>query len=171
MQRSVDRFVRSRFGASQKPERRGQVSGSIALARVGPFADVKRGRKQLLDEHRYEAAVTSFTRALRTNPRHAEALALRARAYASLRRYDEALTDCRQCLAADPQTAEAYVARAFALHGRREFDQAIVECNRAVRIDPKLARAYAVRGLCYAETRDFDRASADAAEAIRLTLG
>src|SRR5215470_17214659 len=41
VQRAVDRFVRSRFGASQKPERRGQVSGAVALARVGAFVELK----------------------------------------------------------------------------------------------------------------------------------
>jgi uncharacterized caspase-like protein len=84
VQRGVDRFVRAHFGASQKPERRGQVSGAVPLVRVEGFAEWRRGKKQLLEEHRYEAAAASLTKALRANPRHAEALALRARAYVRL---------------------------------------------------------------------------------------
>src|SRR5438477_2605904 len=149
VQRAVDRFVRSRFGASQKPERRGQVRGAVALARVGAFVELNRGRKQLLQDHKYEAAAASLTKALRANPRHVEALALRAQAYHYLRRYDDALTDCRRALELDPQTLDAYLARAVVFHARQEYDRAIAECNAAMRVDPKSAKAYAYRALGY----------------------
>src|SRR4029079_14958002 len=48
VQRSVDRFVRARFGASQKPERRGQVSGAVALARVGRLGELRPGTQPAL---------------------------------------------------------------------------------------------------------------------------
>ena len=35
VQRGVDRFVRARFGTSQRPERRGEARGAVALVRLG----------------------------------------------------------------------------------------------------------------------------------------
>src|SRR5262245_17611448 len=122
VQRGVDSFVRSRFGASQRPERKGQVSGAVPLVRIEGLTDLRRGRKQVLSEHQYEAAVTSLTRALRATPRHAEALVLRARAYSALDRYDDALTDSRQALDLDPRSTDALIARAGAFNGRKEHD-------------------------------------------------
>jgi tetratricopeptide (TPR) repeat protein len=167
VQRQVDRFVRARFGASQKPERRGQVSGAFPLARVEGFADLRRGKKQF-EERQYEAAVASLTKVLRVNPRHIEALALRARANVWLRRYDEAEADGRQAVDLDPQSTDAHVARAYALRGRKEYDRAIAECDEALRLDPKSARAYAVRGFAYALKGDNDRALADLDQAVGL---
>jgi uncharacterized caspase-like protein len=168
VQRGVDRFVRARFGTSQRPERRGQVRGAVALVRVAGLADLRRGKRQLLEEHQYEAAAASLTRALRANPRHAEALALRARARNSLESYDKALADSRQALDLDPQSADAHIALASALTGRKEHDQAIAECNEALRLDPRFALAYAIRAFAYVQKQDLDRALADVAEALRL---
>src|SRR5262245_60718937 len=55
VQRGVDAFVRSRFGASQRPQRLGQVSGAVPLVKIEGLADLRRGRKQLVSEHQYEA--------------------------------------------------------------------------------------------------------------------
>src|SRR5262245_30192264 len=168
VQRGVDAFVRSRFGASQRPQRLGQVSGAVPLVKIEGLADLRRGRKQLVSEHQYEAAVTSLTRALRARPRHAEALVLRARAYSALDRYDDALTDSRQALDLDPRSTDALIARAGAFNGRKEHDQAIAACDEALRLDAKLAVAYAVRAFAHLRKQNADRALTDAAEALRL---
>src|SRR5262245_5290683 len=171
VQRAVDRFVRARFGASQRPERRGQVSGPIALAQVGAFVDLRRGKKQLFEDHQYEAAVASFTKALASNPRNADVIVLRARAYGYLKHYKEALADCGQALELDPQSAEARVVRAFVLYGCREYAKAISACDEALQLDPKLPRAHVVRGYVHMGEKEYDRALAEANEALRLKPG
>src|SRR5262245_34603323 len=167
VQRGVDSFVRSRFGASQRPERKGEVSGAVPLVRIEGLTDLRRGRKHV-KEHQYEAAVTSLTRVLRATPRHAEAFVLRARAYSALERYDDALSDSRQALDLDPRSADSLIARASAFNGRKEYDQAIADCNEALRLDAKLALAYAVRAYAQLNKQNADRALADVAEAMRL---
>src|SRR5262249_53366148 len=139
VQRGVDTFVRSHFGASQRPERKGQVSGAVPLVRLDGLADLRRGKVQFQKQHQYEAAVATLTRALQARPRSAEALVLRSRAYASLERYDDALADSRLALEFDAQSSDALIARAYALTGRKEYDLAITDCNEALRHDARPA--------------------------------
>jgi uncharacterized caspase-like protein len=43
VQRGVDSFVRSRFGVTQRPQRKGQVSGAVPLVHIAGLGDLRHG--------------------------------------------------------------------------------------------------------------------------------
>jgi tetratricopeptide (TPR) repeat protein len=65
-----------------------------------------------------QQAMADLDRALELNPRHSEALSLRAGFHHDVDENDECIADCNSALAIDPNNADAYCSRAAAWLGK-----------------------------------------------------
>jgi tetratricopeptide (TPR) repeat protein len=125
---------------------------------------VARGRR-LADAGQPAPALALYRRALRLDPRCAEALAYRAEALCDRGAYDQALAACDEALRLDPRLAVAHVFRADALRGLGDTDAAYRACLQALEVNPRLAAAYnalgfldALRGRTRRGLAELDRA-------------
>ncbi len=102
-----------------------------------------------------------------SNPRHANAYAIRGWAYGEKGEWDKAIADCTEAVRLDPKNAAAYGARGCAYANKGEWDKAIADCTEAIRLDPTCSGAYAARACACACKGQWDDAVADITEAIR----
>ena len=97
--------------------------------------------------------ITSFTEALRRNPRDAQASYNRAVVYQSKNNpdYKRAISDYTRALKWNPRLAEAYYNRgnAHISKPKPDYNQAISDYSRAIELNPLYAAAYNNRGNAY----------------------
>ena len=126
---------------------------------------------ECLQKMDFDGAISTFTAAIRLDPRNAEAYSKRALAFDKTYKRDEAIADLSEAIRLDPKDAKKYKARGDAYKNWREADDAIADYTAAICLDPKLAAAYYGRGSGFLQLLrlgDRDRAIADFSEAIRL---
>lgn len=80
----------------------------------------------------YTLAVDSYSRALRMEPHHADALANRASTYLSLEDYDKALADYRAVLELNPQDHHARLGIALAYEKSGQLESAVIAYQKAI---------------------------------------
>lgn len=125
---------------------------------------------QILMRGDSESALRMVTAILRSSPRDAVALRIRAAALRFVREEERAKTDESEALRllSRPSGAEQYEARCYVLYRAGRLDEAIADCTQAIRLDPGMGAAYHYRALSLNDRGDYDRAIADYNEAIRL---
>jgi tetratricopeptide (TPR) repeat protein len=124
-------------------------------------AEAAAGRKD------FDLAIAECTRAIRLDPRDAEAFYLRGSTWASMDRMDQALIDLDESLRLDPRNPASLVARGEIRLALKDYDKALADLDAAIRLGYRDAMAYLDRGevrLCRGE---LDPALADLDEAIR----
>jgi tetratricopeptide (TPR) repeat protein len=126
--------------------------------------------RAMLGKREFDAAVESFTEALRSNPRSAEAYFGRGRAFLEKGFPDTAAEDFEQviCLKRDDAPPQAYCQLAQAHLLLKKTYLALEEATEAIRRKPNYALAYYYRGMAYLQDRDDSRATADFTEAAAL---
>jgi len=122
-----------------------------------------------VDKGQYDQAIACFSKAIKLNPRFAEAYALRGSAYLAKKQFDNAIADCSKAIEIDPSLTVAYYSRGIAYGmGNGQFDNAIADCSKAIEIDPSLAEVYHYRGVAYFEEREYEKAWDDVNKAQDL---
>ncbi len=151
------------------------VRGSALLVRRGLVefrsrqarAVFERGISEFQAED-YQAAIASFTEAIRLDPSYDAAYEWCHRAYSSLSKLPELIAVYTNMLRADPASARAYYYRGYA----RDFTNAaaLADYTEAIRLNPDYGLAYYMRGLAHflAPKGDAAAAMADFSHAIRL---
>ncbi len=112
------------------------------------------------------AALEEF---LKTNPEHAEGIALRGAFKARQGGLDSALADANRALELNPNLGLGYAVRAFVrMSDVEKVEEAKADLEKALQLDPNLALAYSLRGKLYIDESEFEQAKADLGRAIEL---
>ena len=115
-----------------------------------------------LDNGQYEAAVTSFTKALRLALGDlAEILMYRAMAFAGVGDYPRAYADFDECLNINDGFAPAWNERANTLKTQEKYRDALQDYSTALMLDIEFLEARYNRALCYEELGMYAEAAHD----------
>lgn len=108
-----------------------------------------------------DGAIADCSRALKLDPKFADAYTNRGIAKVRKDDFDGAIADYSRALKLDPKFAAAYRRRGIAEQDKSDFDGAIADYDRALEFDPNLALAYADRGISYLSSRRWNEALKD----------
>jgi len=115
-----------------------------------------------------ESALADFGRALRINPRLADAHSNRGNVYQARGESEKALRDFDQAIKLDPRHNRAFNNRANLLLAKGELDAAINDYNRSIELDSSNALAFANRGLTLLQLGRDEEAGSDFKRALKL---
>ena len=79
----------------------------------------------------YDQAVACFSKAIRIEPRFAEAYCNRGTAYYEKGYFDAAISDFSRAIEIEPDFAQAYYNRAVAYYDKVEYDKAMQDVHKA----------------------------------------
>jgi tetratricopeptide (TPR) repeat protein len=122
---------------------------------------------QFLSESRQRNAIGAFDKAIRLNPRSAEAYQGRGMAHNETGQNERALKDYDAALALNPQYAEAYFNRGNVYSDLGQHERALKDYDEAIRLDPNHNGAVFNRSLAYMFLRRTETAS-DARTYVKL---
>ena len=122
---------------------------------------------RLLSEGQHRDAIPAFDKALRLNPRYAEAYNARGVTYNEMAEYERALKDYDAALGLNPQYAEAYFNRGNTYNDLGQEDKALKDYDEAIRLKPDYDGAYYNRAVAYMALRRSEAAS-DARAYLKL---
>ena len=100
----------------------------------------------LVEAGKYDAAITSFDKALSNRPDFALAWTNKGFAQGKLGQHVEKYSSCEQATDAAPDFAEAWNCRGLARFDLKQYEQALEEYNRAIAIDPEFYRGWYNKG-------------------------
>ena len=140
---------------------------AAACATLGTVYDIK-GSFLSIPELAEKAAEVE-RRAIRLNPKLADAHRWLRSALMALSRFDEAIDAIQESIKLEPDDASTHSAlgRAYWI-GKGTIDEGIRELERAITINPDLGYAYLQLGLLYALRGDYGKAEAACRSAIDL---
>ncbi len=98
-------------------------------------------------EGNFAIAISLYSRAIKLQPRYAEAYLNRGRAESESGNIEGAIADYTRAIKLNPRLAEAHNNYASVLLDKGEIDEAAVEADKAVRANSDLAEPYALRGI------------------------
>jgi len=143
----------------------GLLGGSLWAS---PAEDALRRGQQAIDKGDLDQALPHLDRAIRLDPKCAEAYQARGWVLAQKFELDRAVADYSEAMRLDDQSAETYCNRGDAYGKLGQLDRALADLRRAIELDPKLPEARLVRAYILAEQGDFEKALIDCSEGIRL---
>jgi len=119
-----------------------------------------------------DLALSSYDRALRVQPNHADALSNRGNVLKEMQRFEEALASYNRALVIKPDHAGALNNSGVVLHLQRRFDEALANLDRALALQPSFLDALCNRGNTLQALGRFDEALAtfDRAQALQPNL-
>jgi len=95
-----------------------------------------------MNEEEYDQAILCFDKAIKINPRFAEAYCNRATTYKNKGEYDKAISDYTRAIEIDPEFAVAYCNRAVVFHSEREYDKAWEDVHKAQSLDYQVPQEF-----------------------------
>ncbi len=143
-------------------------AGADSSASTAPAADAYQKGNALLAKRDYDAAIASFTEAMRIDPKDANAYSSRGIAYEGKGDMDKALADYSEAIRIDPKSALAFYNRGIAYARKGDLDKAIADYTEAIGLDPKMAQAYSNRAAAYEKKGAKAEAEEDLAQAEKL---
>jgi tetratricopeptide (TPR) repeat protein len=127
---------------------------------INPGDDVKTGKQQ---------AIQKLSKAIKLNPKYAEAYFMRAETYEQLQEFQKSLADFDQAIAINPQLFYAYCNRGNLKATRlNNLQGALADYNQSIILEPNYAITYNNRGNLKSELNDLKGALADFDRAIVL---
>ena len=120
---------------------------------------------------RLQEAVELLSRAVRVNPKSAEAYSNRGNALADLRQYEAALESFERAIALRPDCPDFYVNHGNALSDLERYEAALESFDRAIALKPDYAEAYSNRGGALRGLKEHNAALESYARAIALKPG
>jgi TonB family protein len=114
-----------------------------------------------------QCAFDATQEALRLDPKHAVALALRGSLFYAKRDYDAALNDLNESLRLDQKNFQAFRYRSRIFEEKNMPDQAIEDLSKVINLNASHFD-YAARGNLYLKKGDLEKALQDFTEAIRI---
>lgn len=122
----------------------------------------------LLEQNKSEAAVVSFSAAIKLVPKHIWAYLDRGIAHRQLGQYEPAIADHSRAIELKPDFAEAYFNRGVDYNETHRPEQAVADYNRAIELDPGMTIAYYARGLAYADLGNLAQAIRDFNQSLEM---
>jgi tetratricopeptide (TPR) repeat protein len=121
-------------------------------------------------EGKFDRAIEEFDRAVKVDPKNAEAYFWRGRALMNINRYAEATADFKTAVKLNPAYVDAYNNLGW-LHARAgNSHEGIASLTKAIELKPENGWAYYYRGRIHHKMGEADLAARDAKEACRLGL-
>lgn len=122
-------------------------------------------KKGMLDK-----AIAEFNKAIKINPRDADAYYNRGIAYYYKGQYDQAISDFNRVLEINPGDIRAYKGRALVYQNKGQYDEAISDYDTAItEMDSIYAEIHINRGVAYARGKgQYDKAISDYTKAIEI---
>jgi adenylate cyclase len=124
------------------------------------------------DERASQAIVRTCIRATEIDPRYAQAWALMAMGYRSLRELgvetDDGMVAAERALALNPDLAEAHAVKAYILQMRGAMDEADAEAETAMKLDPECYEANRTAGRLAYQLHRFENAARFYDKAVNL---
>lgn len=105
----------------------------------------------MMDDRRYEEALTFFSRAIHQYPQSALAYACRCRCQLELCEPILAMADGVRANTIDPYLKSVYLTKGMALFQMKEWEMALIEFDKATWYDRECAEAHTWLGLTYIE--------------------
>lgn len=116
-----------------------------------------------------DRAITDCSKAIRLDPKLANAHLNRGKAYSDKGDFDRAIADYNRATELNPKSSIGYNNLCDAYLDKGDNDRAITECDEAIRLDPTFAVAYRNRGNAYRYKGEIGGAVADYNQAIELS--
>jgi lipoprotein NlpI len=120
------------------------------------------------EKRNYDHAIQDFDRAIKLDPKYAQAFHSRGISYSSKKEYDRAIQDLDQSILLNPLHAPAFNSRGLAYVGKRDYSRAIQDYDQSIKLDPKNPHAFYNRGRAYFDILDFERAAQSFDQALLL---
>jgi tetratricopeptide (TPR) repeat protein/tRNA A-37 threonylcarbamoyl transferase component Bud32 len=119
--------------------------------------------------HRYEDAVTDYSRAIELDPKFADAWAGRGTAYHNLGQPARAVADCSEAIKLNPLVTAGWNNRGVAWIDLGQPAKAVADFTRAIALVPELAaRVRTNRGHAFFNMGQYDKALADFTRSLEL---
>ena len=115
-----------------------------------------------------DVAIAACSRAIRQNPKDANAYYNRGIVWMNKGENDIAIADYNEAIRLNPKHAIAYNNRGVVWERKGDNDKAFADYNESIRLNPQYTDAYNNRGIVWMNKGDNDKAIADYNEAIRL---
>ena len=90
--------------------------------------------KNLLDQKKYDGAITAFTAAIIRDPKSREGYRMRGITYRAMKKYDESISDFTRAIVLDPQGYDLYAGRAITKREMNNLPGAIEDMAVAARL-------------------------------------
>lgn len=110
---------------------------------------------------KYEAAILSYSEAIRINPKYADAYRRRGHSKSRVGRHKEAIMDFELAIKNNPNDFRPLFRKAFSLYVLNQFDKAIIEINKLLRLNPEYTKAYVLRAAVNYNKMDYKNTIAD----------
>jgi Flp pilus assembly protein TadD len=125
-------------------------------------------------QHRYDEAISEYTKAIELNPKSEAAYLNRGKDYMGKLQFDMAIDDFSKAIEINPNDEASYLKRGIAYinKGFRDtamYSLAIADLTRAIELNPNDADAYHNRGYAYSLNHQYSLAVADLNKAIQLS--
>lgn len=121
----------------------------------------------LVNEGKYDDAISIFNQILRENSAYPEALVGRGTAYAFQRELESAIADFSKAIQANPSAGEAWKRRGQARAALGESVEAIQDLTKALEFEPKSSDILHERGIVCYKFKDYDAAVADLSTCVK----
>ena len=128
---------------------------------------VEEGMK-LLEQERYEEALTKFDKTIALDKEYEWAIAQRGEGYRLMKRYEEALADFDRAIELNNEESWNFTHRGTTYREIERYEEALADFDRAIEPDDKNAWAIAGRGDTYRLMKRYEEALADFDRAIEL---
>ncbi len=145
------------------------------IPNVSPYLkssiDVNKLIHQALSHHQkgqLDDAQKIYEQILKVNPKHFDALQLKATVFLQKKQLTEALIFFESALVINPNNADIYNNYGNVLGGLNKFDEALTSYDKAIQLKPDHANAYNNRGVLLYEIKQLDEALISCDRAIQL---
>ncbi|HEX7737723.1 MAG TPA: serine/threonine-protein kinase [Ktedonobacteraceae bacterium] len=132
-----------------------------------PEALLKQG-EALLQQHKYVAALSAYTKAARILPQSLIAWLGKAYVQYKLKLYDKALASYTEALHLDPRSVPALEGKGHVLCGQERYEEALVAYIEALRVNPQYAPAHRNRGNVFLLLRHYQDALNEYEKALQI---
>lgn len=117
----------------------------------------------------YEAAISSFTKAIEKDSTNVEAYTHRGREYFFKSNYAAALLDFNSALKFNPEHYVSICYKGRLLSTQGQYEKAFIQYAKAIRLEPVSSYAYRLRGIDKFDTEDYEGAVLDLYMAIEIS--
>ncbi len=139
----------------------------FAKGSSGPDATARQHSQQMADNE-IDRAIYELDRAIKTDPKNAEAYYNRGNLYRRKGIDDRAIADYSTAIGINPERAEIYTNRGVVYGRKGRYDLAISDYSKAIELDAHAADAYNNRGAAYLNKKQYDDAISDFNKAVEL---
>jgi tetratricopeptide (TPR) repeat protein len=122
----------------------------------------------LINEKRYEEAITDFSKAIELRPDYYDAYNNRGILFMDIQKNGEALRDFNKAIELEPTHAEVYSNRGLLLMQFNKNKEALADFDKAIQLQPNYSQAYYNRGLLATNEGRKEQAFNDYAMALKF---